>query len=330
MDVRAPEEYRRGHFPRSENIALFTDEERAVVGTLYHRKGREEAIEEGLKIVGPKMVEIVNQAKHLAPGKKILLYCWRGGMRSASVAWLLETAGFEVYLLQGGYKSFRRHLVTSLEVPRKVVVLGGMTGSGKTKILHVLREMGEQVIDLEGLACHKGSAFGGIGQPEQPTSEHFANLFLMELESKDPEKVLWLEDESYEIGHIAIPNPVFAWIKKSPLLLLEISRENRADRLAGEYGKEDKTQLETSIHKITRRLGGLETQHALKAIEENDFYSAAFITLKYYDESYMYGVNRRFADRVFPLSLETANPEQNAGLILNYLEIYKGKIFVND
>ena len=187
IDVRSPGEYLRGHIPGAFNVPLFTDQERAVVGTLYKQTGRDAAMLEGLRIIGPKMAEIVEQARTLAPDGKVGVHCWRGGERSASVAWLLEKAGFqEVIVLKRGYKSFRERVLASLSLSWVLEVLGGYTGTGKTELLGLLRQEGEQIVDLEGLAHHKGSSFGGIGEKVQPTTEHFENLLWDALSQLDP------------------------------------------------------------------------------------------------------------------------------------------------
>ena len=158
--------YASGHIPGAHNIPLFTNEERAIIGTLYVQVGKDPAVERGLELVGPKLADFVRQARELSAGKPLFLYCWRGGMRSGSMAWLFRTAGFKTFLLKGGYKAYRRSFIDLLDkYPWKIVVLGGPTGCGKTEILHRLQEKGQQVIDLEGLAHHKGSAFGALGEP---------------------------------------------------------------------------------------------------------------------------------------------------------------------
>ena len=176
LDVRSPAEFEQGHIPGAINVALFTNEERARVGTIYKTQGKDEAVLEGLRIVGPKMASIVEQALELAPERKLKVHCWRGGMRSGSVGWLLRQAGFSVEVLNGGYKAYRQKVLQELANPFNFVVVGGPTGSGKTHVLKALQNSGEQVIDLEGLAHHRGSAFGHMGLEEQPSSEYFENL----------------------------------------------------------------------------------------------------------------------------------------------------------
>ncbi|HEU4717669.1 MAG TPA: tRNA 2-selenouridine(34) synthase MnmH, partial [Bacteroidia bacterium] len=195
-DVRSPAEFAGGHIPGAFNIPLFTNEERAAVGTIYKQQGNEAAVLKGLEFVGPKMTAFILKARENAPGKKIAVHCWRGGMRSASMAWLFETAGMEVLLLSGGYKAYRNFVLSNTGRKFDLRVVGGETGSGKTDILHELARKGEQVLDLEGLARHKGSSYGAIGQDPQPTVEQFENDFVHALTKLDPSRPVWIEDES--------------------------------------------------------------------------------------------------------------------------------------
>ncbi|MCB0261917.1 MAG: tRNA 2-selenouridine(34) synthase MnmH, partial [Calditrichaeota bacterium] len=142
LDVRTPAEYQRGHIPGAANLPLFSNEERSVIGTLYKHQGREVAVLKGLEYVGPRMKAIVENIKEMAAGKDILVHCWRGGMRSNSLAWLLKTSGLPVAVLNGGYKSFRQFVLSSFVQPYNIIVLSGATGSGKTAILKALQTMG--------------------------------------------------------------------------------------------------------------------------------------------------------------------------------------------
>jgi len=206
IDVRSPGEYEHAHIPGALNLPLFSNEERAEIGTIYKQRGRVKAVQRGLEVVGPKLAGFAKFALALQ-SENILIHCWRGGMRSSSMAWLLETVGINCTLLTGGYKSYRSRVLTSFEKPLKIILLGGYTGSGKTDLIKLLKEQGEQVLDLEGLACHKGSAFGAIGQGEQPSSEQFENLLSLEMEALDGEKVVWIEDESRNVGKVFVPEP---------------------------------------------------------------------------------------------------------------------------
>ena len=174
-DVRTPAEFDQGHIPQAHNLPIFTNEERVQVGTTYKQIGREEAILLGFKFTGPKWGTFIKQALVFAPEKKIALHCWRGGMRSGAMAWALTLYGFEVYLLNGGYKSYRRWAIEQFSQAFNLLILGGMTGSGKTQILHAIKNSGEQMIDLEDPAQHQGSSYGSMGTLIQPSQEQFEN-----------------------------------------------------------------------------------------------------------------------------------------------------------
>ena len=156
LDVRSPGEHEKGRLPEALSFPLFSDEERAAVGTCYKQEGRDAAVELGLEYVGPKMAGFVKQAKQLSPERTVRLHCWRGGMRSGSLGWLLETAGFKTVLLEGGYKAFRRWVRTQLARSQPIFIVGGMTGTGKTLVLHALAEHDEQILDLEGSVGFSG------------------------------------------------------------------------------------------------------------------------------------------------------------------------------
>lgn len=298
IDVRSPSEYAWAHIPGAVNLPLFSDEERAVVGKLYKNHGKKQATVRGMEIAGPKMAGYVSQAELIAPDGKILVHCWRGGMRSSAMAFTLETAGFDTCLLDGGYRSFRRLVLELAARPHKLVVLGGMTGSGKTHILKGLRRAGQQVIDLEGLAHHKGSAFGGIGQSLQPGTEHFVNRLGLELNNLDPLRPVWLEDESHEIGKVGIPHAFFLQMREAPLIFLDIPREQRALRLVDEYAGTSEEQLVEAFLKIGKRLGGKQLIEALEALKAGDHFAAAMISLGYYDKAYAFGLAKRDPQRV--------------------------------
>lgn len=223
IDVRAPVEYTKGHIPGAINIPLFEDAERAVVGTTYKKKGRYEAIKSGLTFIGPKLTNFLTVIeKHgLKPGDSILVYCWRGGMRSGAVSWLLSLCDFKVAKLDGGYRAYRRWCkqIISREnspPPTRIFVLGGYTGSGKTAILNELSLRGEQFLDLEGFANHRGSAFGWIGQDEQPTNETYENLLALAVRRVTDEKPLWIEHEGSHVGSCSVPIGIHKWVLTTP------------------------------------------------------------------------------------------------------------------
>lgn len=321
IDVRSPGEYAIGHIPGAVNIPLFSDEERAKVGTLYKQSGKEAALFLGLDFVGPKMSGFIKKLKSLIRGKtnKAALYCWRGGMRSSSMAWLFSTAGFDATLLQGGYKAYRTYIRQQSGSGAPIFVLGGMTGSGKTEVLHQLQKMGQQVIDLENLAHNKGSVFGYLGQPPQPTNEQFENLLFEEWSKLDPSKPVWLEDESRSIGAVGQPPVFFDRMKLSPLILLRVPSEIRVKRLLEEYTGFDKMLLQEALEKISRPLGGEGIAEARKEIQEGDFAPAIRLVLKYYDKTYEKALQKFNQREITELHSETGDAEANANMILSHL-----------
>ena len=288
FDARSPSEYKYGHIPSAINLPLFSDDERKDIGTIYSKIGREEAILKGLKYVGSKLADFITTVNKYADiSKNIYLYCARGGMRSESLSWLLGLYGYNVYVIVGGYKYFRKYVLSSFENIYDVVLLGGKTGSSKTLILQDLKKSGSNIIDLEGLANHKGSAFGSLGEKEQPSQEHFENLLCVEFNKIKENKTIWLEDESYLIGRCVIPKPLWAQMQNSRLVVyLDIPVNSRARYLESVYGQYDKDLLIKSVEKIQKRLGGLNVKNAINFIENDNCYEAAIILLSYYDKSY--------------------------------------------
>lgn len=293
IDVRSPGEFNHAQIPGAFSLPLFSDEERKVVGTAYKQQSREQAIKIGLDFFGVKMKNMVEEIEGLK-SKTVLVHCWRGGMRSGAIAWLLDMYGFKVYTLSGGYKSFRNWVLKQFEKEYNLRILGGYTGSGKTMILHDLKEKQNFVIDLEDLANHKGSAFGAIGENPQPAQEMFENLLAADLFRKtSPGTVTWLEDESQRIGRLIIPNALWEKMRSSPVYFLDIPFEERLNYLVATYGNFEKDKLIESIERIQKRLGGLETKTALHLLSENNIGGCFSILLKYYDKLYLKGLHNR-------------------------------------
>jgi tRNA 2-selenouridine synthase len=311
FDVRSPAEYDHAHIPGSISLPLFTNEERAIVGTAYKQESREKAIKIGLDFFGPKMrgmVELVEgivsgwqpaldkkEGKNLSPAKCILVYCWRGGMRSGAVAWLLDLYGFKVYTLAGGYKKFRNYTLDSFKKEYSFKIVGGYTGSGKTEVLKELERKGEAIIDLEEIAKHKGSAFGNIGMPKQPTQEMFENVLgnALQAVSNNTVSSIWLEDESQRIGLVNIPNDIWRTMRQSPLYFLDIPFEERLKHLDEEYGQLDIQRMIDAIGRIKERLGGLDAKNSIHHLESNNTIESFRILLKYYDKWYLKGLHNR-------------------------------------
>ncbi len=316
LDARAPKEYETGHILQAQSFPIFTDDERAIVGTSYKQQGHDPAVLLGLDLFGPKMSQFVKEATKIAPDKEVLLHCWRGGMRSGAMAWLLSFASFKVHLLQGGYKAYRHFIQEQFTKPRPKLILSGFTGSGKTDILPYMQQLGQQTIDLEGLANHKGSSFGSIGMPTQPTTEHFENLLGTELLKLSDQQPVWFEDEGETIGRVKVPHEFYINMQQQPTIVIDVPKPLRVTKLANEYCRIDKTLLEAAILRIKKRLGGLATQEALTAIETGDMEKMVEIALTYYDKAYHYQLKPK--QQVLTLPLQSINPEENAQQIVAF------------
>ncbi len=322
VDVRSPSEFYSGHIPGAINIPLFYDTEREAVGVKYKKEGRIPSILEGFKQSSPDMSSKLKQAIKEAKNGKLLVYCSRGGMRSETMAWLFSLGDIDTKVMNGGYKSYRQHILENLSEKRKMIVLGGMTGSSKTHILRYLKRLGQQVIDLEGIANHKGSAFGSLGQPPQPSSEQFANILFDEWKRTDRSHPLWVEDESQNIGSVYMPEKLYLNMQDTPAIILMMDVGTRLPRLIKEYSTYPPESLKTSIMKISKRLGGDNTRDAIDAVEKGDFAKAIEITLYYYDKAYLYGLKKKSNDNIVYIETDSDDIETNA---LKILEV-AGKI----
>jgi len=312
LDVRSPAEFRQGHIPGAISFPLFSDEERKEVGILYNQRGRRKAVLKGLEIIGPRLHNYADKAWDLSRKGKLLMHCWRGGMRSSSMAWLLETAGMDVNLLESGYKSYRMAFHNLISLPWHFMVLGGKTGSGKTYILNELNNLNEQVIDLEGLANHKGSAFGWLGEEEQPTTEQFQNELFEILRKMTVENRVWLEDESMNIGKVILPEDFWAKLRTGSLLVIEIPEEDRLDHLVNSYSAYHKEDLLASFNKIKKKLGGNNIKRVAELLQSGDFRQAATIALQHYDKAYAFGLANKEAQQIIKIKFRHLQPHSNA------------------
>lgn len=320
IDVRTPLEFAHAHIPDAHNLPIFSNDERVQVGTTYKQKSREAAILLGFDLTGPKWSGFIKQALKIAPQKKILIHCWRGGMRSGAMAWALNLYGFEVFLLEGGYKRYRNWVLDQFKETYSIHILGGMTGSGKTKTLTRLKEHSQQVIDLEDLAQHQGSSYGSMGQLIQPSQEQFENLLARELNKIDKNTPLWLEDESLSIGRCFIPNNIFHQMRQSPVMKLLVPFQERVDFLVKEYGVLDRDFLTESTLRIGKRLGPEQTRDAILAIRENRMDDFIKIVLVYYDKTYANGQGKREKESIHIIQCSSTNAEENCRLLLNHIK----------
>lgn len=291
VDVRSEGEYQEGHIRHAINIPLLNNSERVAVGTDYKQKGQAEAIRTGFRLVGPRLIDLVDAAEKV--GKEMLVHCWRGGMRSNNFSQFVGMARIRTHSLKGGYKAYRQAGQESFKKPWNLVLLTGCTGSGKSDVLRELKKQGEQVLDLEALASHKGSAFGALGLPPQPTTEQFQNELYEELLNFDPDKRIWVEDESIAIGKIFLPPDFWKRMTESPLVQMDVPKEVRVKRLVDEYGSADREVFLSIMQKITKRLGGQNFNAAKEKLLGGDMASTIEILLTYYDKAYLQSIEKR-------------------------------------
>ncbi len=330
LDARSPAEYAYAHIPGAFSFPIFTDEQRKEIGICYKQVGRQDAIKIGLKHFGPNMAGFIEQAETIlskypyANETTVLVHCWRGGMRSGAMAWLLSFYGYTVYLLEGGYKQYRKWVLEQLNLPFNFYTLGGYTGSGKTDILERLHKQGHPIINLEGLANHKGSAFGNMDMKDQPSQEYFENLLVdalqpfysVDAENKFTQPVpIWIESESRRIGLINLTEHFYVNMLRSPIVVLDIPFEERLNYIVQDYGKFDKEKLINAIIRIQKRLGGLDTKRAVQALLEDDIHSCFRILLTYYDKQY-----KQYAEqstrKTYRLECATVDAEANLQAVL--------------
>ena len=319
IDVRSPAEFARGHIPGAVNVPIFDNLERARVGKAYKQRSREEAINVGLEIVGPKMKLLAEEAKKHAIDNQLRVYCWRGGMRSEKMAWLFELVGLQTQVLAGGYKAYRRHLHNYFSGLDNLIVLQGPTGSGKTRILHALQERGEQVLDLEALAHHKGSAFGGLGEAAQPTTQQFQNNIFTTLHKFDQRKPVWVESESVTIGRVYLPETLWRQMNQARVVAIEVPRAIRISNILAQYGGFSPEELIGKISQLQQKMGGANVKAAIGFVEQGDLAAAVDLLLTYYDKTYAHSAGKYKQQKPVMVQLKSADAGQNAATLLAQL-----------
>ncbi len=291
VDVRTPLEYAEDHIPGAVNIPLLSNEERVEIGILYKQAGPHAARLRGLELTSPRFPAMVGEIDACAGGRPILVYCWRGGLRSKTVAVILDLTGYKALQLEGGYKSYRNHVVSYFEnftPPGRLVVVHGLTGIGKTTFIHSLSGEKSTVIDLEGLARHRGSAFGGLGLNSQPGQKHFESMLWNELRKGKRGMPVVVEGESRRIGMLSLPGNMYDVMAVSAKVWCEASIETRVKRLIEEYGRpEYRDGMAEALQRIRKRLGGAKYEEISGYLENWDMepFMAALLT-GYYDRVY--------------------------------------------
>ena len=322
IDVRAPIEFFKGHLPNAINIPLFEDIERAEIGTLYKQQGKDIAVNRGLEIVSPKMTLFVNQVKALSKNQKAFVYCFRGGMRSNSFAWLMNTSGLNACIMQGGYKAFRNYVLEYFDNERKIILLGGKTGSGKTDILKKLNALSLQTIDLEDLAHHKGSAFGAINEQHQNPQQVFEHDLYHRLSLLDDTQAVVLEDESQTIGFNKLPHSLWLQMKQATIIKIEIPFELRVQKLVDDYTTVDIEALKSCVLKISQQLGSLNTKLCLQYLDERNLSDVARLSLLYYDRAYEFSYKNK-KQPIIKLDSDTIDATMNALKVKQIIDTLK-------
>jgi tRNA 2-selenouridine synthase len=291
IDVRTPLEFDEDHLPGAINIPILSNEERVEIGTIYKQQGSRQARIRGMELTCSRFADMTREAIECAAGRPILVYCWRGGMRSLSMAILLEACGHPVLQLRGGYKAFRTMVTgyfSDFVPPAPLIVIHGMTGSGKTTFINGLDRNNWSVIDLEGLARHRGSAFGSFGLGEQPTQKRFDTLLWETLRHTPGDRPLVLEGESQRIGKITLPGNFYEIMAASCKVWCNVSLDTRVERLTEEYAHREygEAMLE-ALGRIRKKLGGVQYSELERMLGEWNIPGLARGLMEmYYDKLY--------------------------------------------
>lgn len=294
IDVRSEGEYLEATIPRALNLPLLNNEERAHVGTTYTQISPSLAREEGLEFISPKLPNLVKQAQDWSEAGPLVLFCWRGGMRSKSLATVLDLMGVPVYRLQGGYKAYRKNVVDFFQhLPSlKFVVLRGNTGVGKTEILEQLKNEGYPAINLEKLANNRGSVFGDVGLGAAPSQKKFEALLYEELKEimAEGHTYIIVECESKRIGRVTLPVSFYNAMQTGTQILVYDSISNRVNRLVKEYTEipQSLTQIKEALMRLEKNLGHKKLELYNSLLAENRLEEFTENLLEYYDTLYGY------------------------------------------
>ena len=299
VDVRSPSEFCQGHWPGAINVPLFSDTERQAIGKSYKKESRLKAIFNGLKTTIPKTTKLLKliletTLKDEGVSRSLRIYCWRGGMRSKAFAWLARTIGINTYLLKGGYKSYRKWVLNQFEADLPLRLIGGKTGTRKTDLLNSIEKENIYVIDLEGVANHRGSSFGSLGMKEQPSTQQFENILAESIDNfhKSKANEIWLEDESSNLGKCRIPINLYKKMKAAPIIEIIKTKDERLENLVNLYSQNSQSGLKDAVLRIRKRLGPQRTKLALEAIEKKEWSKACDAMLDYYDKCYEYELKK--------------------------------------
>jgi tRNA 2-selenouridine synthase len=323
VDVRSEDEYTKDTIPGAVNVPVLNNEERALVGTLYHHEGSASSRRLALELVAPKLPGKIASVDSNAPDGDLVVFCWRGGERSRFMASVLDTMGYNVYRISGGYKSYRRYVKEYLdkeELTQRAVVLHGLTGVGKTDVLKRLGQKGLPVLDLEGLAQHRGSVYGKIGLPPSPTQKAFESDIVRFLSSIEDEGIFIVECESRRVGNLLVPPLLMRAIKDGIRVLLYAPLADRVRRIRDIYtdgpGK-NVEKLQEATTSLSKKLGRSKAEELNRMLEERKFEPVfSFLLQKHYDPLYKYPEG---PSEDFNLAVDTKDIEEASDLVFNFV-----------
>jgi tRNA 2-selenouridine synthase len=326
VDVRSPGEHAESSIPGSINIPLFSDSEHHQLGTIYHLYGENEARSLALEFVSPKLPQLVKKITEASKGLIPLLYCKRGGMRSLSLYQVLSMSGVKVLRLKNGYRGYRKLVSENLKnyrLDNKLIILHGLTGVGKTALLLMLEQRGYPVIDLEGLARHRGSVFGSVGLGLQRSQKDFDALLLQKLDALSTEPLVFIEGEGRRIGNIYLPHFLSEAMSDGYKVLLTASLEKRVKRILATYNPkalatQELEALEQAICSLKNRLGRQRTDQLLELLKSGDLRTVVEILCHdYYDRLYS---DSRPETASFDLEIEAEDLEQAVNDIIKHIK----------
>ncbi len=301
IDVRSPKEYHEDTIPNAINMPILNDEEREYVGYLYKHVSHDKAKEVGLKYASEKLVDFyVEIKKILSEKKKVALFCFRGGLRSNSVANILDIMDVNIYVIIGGYKSYRNFVINSLPnyaEKFKYIVLHGHTGVGKTKLLKILNENGMSVLDLEGLAKNSGSVFGSLAFNNESNSQKMFESLLFKNFHEMKDNIVFTESESKRVGRVILPEFLFSDMESGYHILISTNIKNRVKIIEDDYVNTDlpdkNEKLKSAINKLRKRLSNNKADEYIEQIDKGEYKLVIEgLMVDYYDPLYNHSINK--------------------------------------
>ena len=315
IDVRCPREYKKGHYTNAINIPIFSDDEYQKLGQIYRKEGDTVAYQLGYKYALNSKTRILGSMRKLDKND-FIIYCARGGMRSKGFQTIVNQEGYKTSRIKKGYKEIREHVLNSFKEKRVVVIIAGSTGTGKTTIINKMKECGHDIIDLEKLANHRGSAFGDLGIAEQASQQQFENDLSYFWTQTDPGRDVFIESESRKIGKVSIPEGIWEQMVKALYLKIDMGIDRRVENLIKDYGEYPRSDLEKRIHQISRKLGGQNVKTAIDFLENNSLHELCkFLLENYYDKMYGLAYEKRDSKKE-KIKVEDETNDQIINIIL--------------